>query len=1047
MPRYSSSRPGSYRHASSLRRIAPFGITLLAVVGAFIIYLRFQPSLAFHSNQSNEPAAIHPAQQTNGETLGPGETPWLQHRDPQTMELEYRFRADFYDPQPDGTVNVKHPVVEFFLKDGQILHIEGRDGLVRTTPGADRGLVSGAPADPPRYGTLQKVVLQLYSSQQAQILNPDAPTMTATMENAQFDNDTDSIFTKEYTDDSGQTVHAEDVPVTLHSKDYDFLGSGMVLDWNDLDHRLKKLTIAHGKKLTINNVGAFSGMSTATPPAPAAPAVPVAPANPNPAPPPPAQVVVQPADPTPVTPSPPPAPANAGTRYLATFFTNVRAFQAGKELAHGDELHVDFAPKDSDSTAPPAQAASASIAPAPDTSAPIPTPTTVPSVVDSAVPPPVPSQQPIEVYWDGQMQMIPVDPATAKEPLATGQSIVTLIGTPAELHQQPDQNQQSTDTTGSAVVYRTADSSTEFDGSEQYPLLLTQTRADGSQSDVRSPKVTFSRLQKLAVLDGPGVAHLPDPNDPKSILTAKWGTSCLVHFFPDEGGQMRVSEADLSGDVTIDHPRLTLSSDDLALTFNPNASSDVREIVATGNANCVVRDDPQHSRGISGQRIDLITAPGPDGKLQPRQIIADGSAQAIDDQQHLSGEHLQFWLRPAAKTDATNANANGSSMGDVDLEKLIATDSVSLVGNNNSSASGDSLQDVRDDSGHSDITLKGHPAIVNGKDSSIEGPEIRVSSADQTSSIPGAGSLSSIHQASPTDPKPRPINLHWTQGADLDARANLINLLGDVRADSKDENGTLYQAQSDRMKIDLSNAPTTQPTTRASDQFAGEFDFMQGKQIQTIHLLDNAILQSTLKDVDGNTLQFMQLSSALMDFDAIAHRLTAPQKGKMHLEQHRGATDQPADASAMGGTGTTSLAWGDHFVYDQSKSSADFFGNVTVVHQDDGPNPRPISLESDKVHVDLTPSGTGKGNGSATQPSTQIQRVTASGSVRVISAPKIIYCDSVTYDPINHLLICNNGELTDDQQFREGATFDQLQLDTLTNTLKKTINLGASGRQ
>ncbi len=87
--------------------------------------------------------------------------------------------------------------------------------------------------------------------------------MTMTMTNAQFDNDTYTLFTQEYAEPDGRIVHADEVPVTVRAKDFSFNGSGLLMYWNDVDKQLKSLEIAHGTDLTVYNAGAFSTQSCA----------------------------------------------------------------------------------------------------------------------------------------------------------------------------------------------------------------------------------------------------------------------------------------------------------------------------------------------------------------------------------------------------------------------------------------------------------------------------------------------------------------------------------------------------------------------------------------------------------------------------------------------------------------------------------------------------------------------------------------------------------------------------------------------------------------
>jgi hypothetical protein len=583
------------------------------------------------------------------------------------------------------------------------------------------------------------------------------------------------------------------------------------------------------------------------------------------------------------------------------------------------------------------------------------------------------------------------------------------------------------------------------------PVVLTQTRTDGTKSVVTTPKLFYTNAGKFALLEGKGHAISPDPNDPKSILTADWLKNCTVHFASDARGQTQISSADLTGNVLVDHPRFTLSSQELSLAFDPasvsgtakSSSPPLREIVATGDANCLVHNSDQHSDSIAGQKLDLSTAAGPDGKLYPNMITADGAARAIQDDQDISAEHLKMWMQPSDKTQT----AQNASIGQVDLQRLEASDQVNGIGKDNSSLVGDYLLVIRKND-HSDITIKGKsdaPAVVTGKDSRLTGPEIHINSADQTSSVQGAGALFATPQPSQDNPHPQPVNLHWSQQAQMEARKNLIQVFGDVQADSTGADGTSYSAQSDHMTATMSDAPTTQPSAKKSDAQTQEFDFMQGKQISAIALLDNTLMQAKKTDVDGNLLNLVKLNSQRIDCDTASKNLIVPQKGTLHMEQHLGHAAQPADNSQSQAFGTTAMAWRDRFEFDQAKSTAVFTGDVKVVHQDDSPTPKNMSLESDVVTVEFIPTKQNQAGGAMDlDASGSVKLMTATGAVRVTSGDLILdSCDKVEFDPIKHELICTAGRLTDSGQYSNTANFDSVTIDTLTNSITDSKNLAA----
>ena len=314
-------------------------------------------------------------------------------------------------------------------------------------------------------------------------------------------------------------------------------------------------------------------------------------------------------------------------RYLATFYDNVVISQDQLPLVQAALMQVDFLPRGSatdETTAAPA-------APATDQSTP-PAPAAPP--VPQAPPASQPQQSPIIVTWDGKMHMVPTDESKA-ERLDPGESIVTLTGTPVHLHHVSPED--GTDSTGTCakLVYHTADSSVHLIGDENFPMLVSQKRENnGLLSTLTGNSLLYSRLNQIAVVEGAGKAHFPDPNEPNTAIDASWDKSCIVHLTSLDGGTPQITSADLAGQVTVDHPRFELSADDLGLVFGEplqeGTSRQLKSVRATGNAQCVVHETDQTARSLSGQELQLFTARDPTGRLFAKTIKADGARQLRD---------------------------------------------------------------------------------------------------------------------------------------------------------------------------------------------------------------------------------------------------------------------------------------------------------------------------------------------------------------------------------------------------------------------------------
>jgi len=1012
-----------------MRKLVLIFGTLVVLVGAFTVYFLMQSKLGPTGSASPAVDQFADSSAGNSQMFKPGSEAWSKQFDKQG-NLNYQFKCEYYDPQPDGTVKVTAPVIQIFLSGGQMMQISGKDGVVQFSQGVDKGMMSNSPAEPPRYGTLRDVVVKLFNSLDAQS-NDDAQ-MTMTMTNAQFDNDTYRLFTQEYVDETGRVWREDEIPVTVSAKDYAFTGSGMVLYWNDIDKRLKSLQIDHGKDLTLMDAGDLSP-KTAVVAAPAGAASDTAPAG----------------GASPQTNAPMAgAPAETRQRYTATFYENVRVFQGKEEIVKAARMDVDFAAKadDGSTSASPPVATPAVIA------------ASQPSVASTPATKPA-AAQPIHIYWNGPMRMIPTNPAAAG-PLDEGKAIVRLTGSPVIVHQIAPGSQQMVDAIASHIEYHTADSSARLRGN----VILKQTRPDGIASTVAGQEVNFSRSNHLATFTGPGKTEMPDPNDPKSVLVAAWANGCDVHFYDLPGDQMEIRDADLEGDVSVDHPRFNLSAQkDVKLTFDEPAaggqqkqsSPPLRQIVAEGDANCVVHDAKGGDRKISGEKLTLTRDSGPDGKLYARQIVCEGAAHAEQADESISAGSLTFDLLPT-----TRKSEDADELGnDVALDKLVATEDVVVNGKDGSGARADELRvKMVDDQPH--VHLWGsidHPAVVKNKTSTITGSVIQLDPHNQFASINGPGSFDGIQQ--PTDPKdqPRPVNLKWKEGASLDGKANQATVSGGVTGGSDD--GNVHQSfQCDRVVATLMDVASKEvPTTRKSDaMISGDANFMRNKQIENLSLQgaagEKSKVESFTHDASGNLLNQRDLLAQTIDIGVQSKSLSVDGPGDILSRDAAPASTQPAGTpNAMGGAGQTAIDWKKRFVYDDASHQAEIKGEITIVHQETGPKGQSVRIDhAETVHAIFNAEPTTKPAKGSEPAEPKLKQMVARGPMVIRSGDKTIYCGELDFDPATQTLDCRKGQLAKvtivDNNNLNGITYDEASLDLKTNELIRMTNATGQGQ-
>jgi len=262
-----------------MRTFLKIFVTLVVVACGFVAYVMTQPASALRGPTSRPaPMALKPG--AEGMVIGEGENAWVRQFD-EEGRLSSRFRAEKWEPEKGGLVRVTRPEAELFLKAGKdkdgkdkprpMVRIRGDDGevMVQSLPDAmatEKPLASsngaptsgakgqtGGPAQPPRSGRLNGVVIDVFETE-----HDAAPRVTMWTNNIVFDNDTFRISTESYKASDGTTVDPDEVPVAVDGPDFEFRGRGLTVRWNDLEERLDLLRVAHGDHLVIKNPGAFS---------------------------------------------------------------------------------------------------------------------------------------------------------------------------------------------------------------------------------------------------------------------------------------------------------------------------------------------------------------------------------------------------------------------------------------------------------------------------------------------------------------------------------------------------------------------------------------------------------------------------------------------------------------------------------------------------------------------------------------------------------------------------------------------------------------------
>jgi hypothetical protein len=1082
-----------------VRSVLVICATILLIGGGFFAYLWFQPAVAERpiNKIAARQAASRPTSTTKISGLGSTDSAWILRIDPKTGELASQFRGERYDPQPGNIVLVDHPEAEFFSNDGkQRIHIGGQKGRVHVAGVAANqkpGTFAGKMEAPSR-GLLEDVVVTIFEPSEATV-----PSVTIRMNNASFDNDAFRLETQAFVDPAtGKQVDADQVPVELRGTDYDFDGRGLVLLWNERDRKLQLLEIAHGERLTIKNLKLLNKPEVANtqsrrlnPPL----AEMLASIDPG------AVVLVQntvkkptlaqrqraATHPHPATQTQPATRPRitrdlSPTVYRATFYDAVKIFEAETQVATADVMNVDFLQGQSKSATQPStgpatqsttRASRRSSASRPGQQAnvqngPASAPASAPSTqqagatTQTATTQNAPKAQgPITIKWTGKLRVVPREGAAAPA-LTPNKALVQLVGNPVTLDRD-----ESRITCGEAS-YNSADQSADLRGSESMPLVKM---TDAHGAVVTTPHMVYTEISptdKIANLIGPSTAEIPDNSEPGKSQTIKtrWQDKCTLNFITDAQGRTYISKANLNGAVVVNHPKLDLTSDAMALAFAPapakhpttvattavattepvkTLDAQLKQVVATGNVVAEMRDVENSKSTISTRQLTVMTDVDPHGGTFARTIEAIDDVHTHGSSGDLTAGYLVAKLKPSTRKSTTQVSATepattypatrpkDDSMfaSGADLESLVAKDKVHFA-TTQGAANADTLE-INSTDGPQRIHLLGEPASVTTGSSIVTGKRIDFTPSLNLAEIPGAGKLHATSQPSSrpttmsvaaattgpaaarptTMPGAEAVDIEWEGNARIDGNTDMIHINDNVRMLSKQADGTMNTATSKQLVATLVNRAATQPTTQmvASSQSATtkkskdkSGPLMQDKDIATATLIGDVEVKSELLAPGGELLRGFNLFTQTLTYDKVHGKMTVPVPGQMLYQDHRASADSKVEGPTVGsGRGASAFEWKDSLVYDEPAHLATLKGDVRIVHRPENNKDQPFKLDAQTVIADFGESSASARP--ADNSKMHLNLVTATDQVHVSSTRATVDAFELTFNPTTNTVV------------------------------------------
>lgn len=687
----------------------------VVVVGALFYVVAWRTTPPPVSPPSAPQTPSTPVQLPTGESqmpLGQGQDVWVQTIDGQTGRIVSEFRASEYRPRDNRQVDVDLPQVRFYFKNGGVLELDAKRGLVRLE-GTDSGRL-GSMSQSPRAGRLEDVTVRFRRGRDEPVwLEGVVPAL-------EFDALTYRLATVDTTID-GRLVPGEVVPVKLSGVEYDFEGRGLIAQWNEPLGRLDRLEVLRGGRLVVKDASRWLPKRDGLPLA--------------------SRPVAHPLVRFVSTVQAQAAPA-ASDLYAIRFEREVLATVEGDELARGDLLEA-VTQFEMDE---PARASTGARARPAST-----------RLVRSDAPAP----RPMEITWTGPLNVVP----------ATDQSeeAVTLEGRPAAVTLEGVR-------ASADLIRSTASGDTVvLDSFENRDVMLDWSR-NGSTSQLRSKRIDVDQVLGAATLTGPGRFESTDAQGVKAELTfdregallrGDNGTR-LLRFdggvaFAREQGRLKARRLDLgfsgdddavdvsalrsldaSGGVRLDWPRgeqtLSVSGDEVAMTLvdldgEPTPSA----IRCSGN---VVIEDPQRFITASTLAMTLDTSIPLEDERSLLTLDATDARTRSPDGQQLQATTLR--IEPAGDSRRVTLEGSpavvGTSQGRVRGDLIVAIEDGSSL-----TVLGAGSLDASDETGRATVLawrdrLDASP--INGRADAKGQVEIRSRGSDGTTLIAAAPELS-----------------------------------------------------------------------------------------------------------------------------------------------------------------------------------------------------------------------------------------------------------------------------------------------------------------
>ena len=1064
-----------------MRTIVLVILTVLLMVGGFVGYQWMQTPPPYEGGMKppTQTAAPMPGDEVRVGSLGSGRGAWAMKSDRKTGLPMVRFRAHDFQPQVDGRIKVTQPQAEFFVgpRRSSIVRIEGQTGWIALHgegPKVRSDLTTAAAMDTPTRGDLLDVKVRYYLSQAA--LDADDPEATLNLQHLSFDVETFRIASEAFTDEQGRRVQADEVPIYVRGKDFDFDGHGLQLRWDQFDQRLQSLRVAKGDRLTIKHPKDFHNPGEQGSGSKAAGSRAV-------------DQTVPAADKHAAAPSLRAARQKQSDVYRATFHDGVKITQADQQLAQAAAMNLDFlsteakepTAKGEGQKGSATQATTAATGPG----ATGPAATAPPAAAPAKA---VQENAPIIITCTGEFTINPAQPA-AIFPQTNDDAVIELLGPDAVI--TANDTRRETDPLlyrleADRILYHVGPKVAYARGTQKSPVKFTDARGTTiiSESFEYSLGNAARNIPAWAMLSGKSSAIIPTDLEGKTeTMRANWSKLCTLHF----ASNSQIETLELTGAVSIEHPQIRrFKAEKLLLEFDPNMApkgadpaaltgQTLRKISAQGDVDCLLdsmdKEGKTTTSAIRCQAMKLDTRITSNGKLEPARIEAHGKVVAGDGKQMIQAENLVASLVPGT---TAGSSAKVAIAG---LKDLMADGDVSVTSTDNGKDGGKleaqklSVTDVQE--GKPKLVRiegkEGGVATVSQAGRNLMGHVIEVNLPDQYAHVIGAGSMRLTEAPTPGHAA-MSVQVVWTRDAVVDGRTNLASFDGKVVVTYLEPNGSINNAWGERADIRLGTRklPTRKPKKEGEITFLSD-RFCQHLELRSASEKEDIQVQSVLPAEDGTLIRQINLlgPKLICDFSdegptgVMVQGITVPagkdRPGRMlYVDLPPTARKVVAVTPGLGSKGlhgATAFSWKDKLVYERSQSTLSMLGDVVIRHEPKDRAAEPFDMSAQRVSAQLVEQRDVGGRVPSSpdfgMPPMALKRIVAQGAPLWFKRQDLEFtAPLVEFDPITNLAIAHSTDRIPvhvEKGINRGD-FREVQINTETQMVK-LLDAAVTGRK